>query len=545
MVDGRASPRLYAIAQAIPRRAAPTVGTRACLEADARRQRPGDTIEADLCIVGAGPAGLSLAHALLGSGLQVVVLESGGRDFDRVAQALNEAQVVGSAYGDLLQTRQRQVGGTANAWNSEVDGEVAAKFVPLDPIDFVERADVPLGGWPFGREELDRWYEQAHALCGIGPFDYRADAWRSEGREPLRLDGTLLTTGLYRFGTDAPFVQRIPAALAAAPNVTLLTRATVLELVAGADGGRVVAARVAGSGGAQFEVRASRFVLAAGAIENARLLLASSGADPQGLGNRYGWVGRCFMEHPRDFSMRLVPARGDWFDALRFYDQHRMADGSTILGRLALREDAMRQHALLNASVTLLPAGVSRAGGATGWRERVGRWLGRAATGGQAYPRGGAGWSADSRRGDAFAFVRLLVNLEQAPHPENRVVLVDGRDRLGVRRVQVRWHWRPDEQDRLERLRGLLAKELEGAGFGRIERAAQAVPDPRAHHHAGTTRMHDDPRFGVVDRDCRVHGTANLFVAGASVFPTAGFANPTLTIVALALRLAQRLRPPG
>ena len=134
MVDGRASPRLYAIAQAIPRRAAPTVGTRACLEADARRQRPRDTIEADLCIVGAGPAGLSLAHALLGSGLQVVVLESGGRDFDRVAQALNEAQVVGSAYGDLLQTRQRQVGGTANAWNSEVDGEVAAKFVPLDNL---------------------------------------------------------------------------------------------------------------------------------------------------------------------------------------------------------------------------------------------------------------------------------------------------------------------------------------------------------------------------------------------------------------------------
>ncbi|MBX3592709.1 MAG: GMC family oxidoreductase, partial [Burkholderiaceae bacterium] len=102
-----------------------------------------------------------------------------------------------------------------------------------------------------------------------------------------------------------------------------------------------------------------------------------------------------------------------------------------------------------------------------------------------------------------------------------------------------------DEQDRLERLRALLANELEGAGFGKIERAAQALPDPRAHHHAGTTRMHDDPRFGVVDRECRVHGTANLFVAGASVFPTAGFANPTLTIVALALRLAHRLRSPG
>ncbi|RPH59145.1 MAG: GMC family oxidoreductase, partial [Burkholderiales bacterium] len=310
------------------------------MEADARQRREGETIEADLCVIGAGPAGLAIAYEFCGSDTRVVVLESGGRDFVRAAQALNEAEVVGSPYGDLLQTRQRQVGGTANAWNSEVDGAAAAKFVPLDPIDFSERPGLPLSGWPLTREELDPFYRRAQRLCGLGPFDYAPEAWRSDGREPLRLDGPLLTTGVYQFGTDEAFLRRLPEALASAPNATLITRATVLELVADAAGERVLGARVARPDGAVFEVRAERFVLAGGAIENARLLLVSTGAGPQGLGNRRDQVGRCFMEHPRDYALRLVPAGSDWFERIGFYDQHRAVGGTTILGRLALREEA-------------------------------------------------------------------------------------------------------------------------------------------------------------------------------------------------------------
>lgn len=511
------------------------------MEADARQQREGGTVESDLCVIGAGPAGLAVAHEFCGRDTRVAVLESGARDFDRAAQALNEAEVVGSPYGDLLQTRQRQVGGTANAWNSEVDGEPAAKFLPLDPIDFRARPGQPAGGWPLTRELLDPSYRRAHRLCGLGAFDYSPQTWRSDGREPLPLDGPLLTTGIYQFGTDAAFLQRLPQALAAAPNVTVIARATVLQLVTDAAGERVLAARVARPDGAVFEVRAKRFVLAGGAIENARLLLASTGAGAQGLGNRHDQVGRCFMEHPRDYSLRLVPVSNDWFDRIGFYDQHRAPDGTTILGRLALREEAMQAHRLPNASVTMLPGGAPSASAVTGWRGRVGRWLGRREPDPNGYPRGGTGWSMRPGRRD-FGFVRLLVNLEQAPHPDNRVVLTGDRDRLGVPRARIHWQWRAEEQALLERLRALLAKELEGAGFGRVEVAAQAMPDPRAHHHAGTTRMHEDARLGVVDGDCRVHGVENLFVAGASVFPTAGFANPTLTIVALALRLADRLQ---
>ncbi|RPH63500.1 MAG: hypothetical protein EHM83_09980 [Burkholderiales bacterium] len=202
----------------------------------------------------------------------------------------------------------------------------------------------------------------------------------------------------------------------------------------------------------------------------------------------------------------------------------------------------MQAHRLLNASVTMRPGGASQAGAVSGWRARLRCWPEFGGPAPNCYPRGGGGWSTQPGRRTELGFVRLLVNLEQAPHPDNRVVLTGLRDRLGVPRAQVHWQWRADEQARLEQLRALLARELEGAGFGRVRQTAQAMPDPRAHHHAGTTRMHEDPRSGAVDRDCRVHGIENLFAAGASVFPTAGFANPTLTIVALALRLADRLR---
>jgi choline dehydrogenase-like flavoprotein len=132
--------------------------------------------------------------------------------------------------------------------------------------------------------------------------------------------------------------------------------------------------------------------------------------------------------------------------------------------------------------------------------------------------------------------------LEQRPDPENRVVLARRRDCFGVPRAELHWRWRAEEQAALEKLRTFLAAELETAGLGRVEIRPGQRPDPNAHHHSGTTRMHEDPRYGVVDGDARVHGTDNLYVTGASVFPSAGFANPTLTIVALALRLADHLK---
>jgi choline dehydrogenase-like flavoprotein len=511
------------------------------MDVDARTVADGATLECDLCIVGAGPAGLTLADALRGAGADIVILESGGHGAEAAAQDLNDGTTVGSAYGDLRQVRHRQVGGAANIWNTGIGEAIGAKYVPLDPLDFAARSWVPLSGWPFGAEELAPFYAKAQRVCGLGRSDYDAATWTSASQGTLPFGGGL-TTRIYQFGLARPFVVDLPAVVAAAPTIRLVHHATACRIATDAVGEHVHGVQAVGVTDARFSVRARLVVLAMGAIENARLLLASSDARPEGLGNGTGWVGRCFMEHPRDFAIRWVPARRAILDEAGFYDIHAAPCGTMLMGRLAIQAEALRVKGLPQASATLLPF----RGGGSSW---LGQQAHRAAAAlgfGDAllrrYPRGGAEWSRHKQPSAAYDAVRLLLNTEQFPNPENRIVLGTTRDRYGVPRAALHWHWTADDQRRLTGLRAVLREGIEGAGLGGVEFAEGVAPNPLAHHHAGTTRMHADPSQGVVDADGRVHGIANLYVAGGSVFPTAGFANPTLTIVALALRLADRLK---
>jgi choline dehydrogenase-like flavoprotein len=479
--------------------------------------------DADVCIVGAGPAGLVLARELGERGRTVVVLESGDHGPDAAADELNDGDAVGDPYAGLRATRHRQVGGTMQRWNTAVGGLAGAKWVPLDPVDVD-------GRWPIDHAALRPYYERAQRLCALGPYAYDASSWGQQGRTPFQHRGGEIVSRVYQLGSReallAPTLQR----LASSGNATLMTRSTVTRLETTAGGRRVRHAVVAAPDGTLRRVHARRFVLAAGAVENARLLLVSACGDA-------GHVGQHFTEHPRDTALALAPRSASVYPSLGFYDTYRAADGTMILGRLALAERAVRDLDLLNASATLLPRprswvnSASRVLGAVGDAARARGWL----------PSVAPGWS--QHRGPAVAFdgITVLLNLEQRPHPENRVVLGSRRDRFGVPLPVLHWRWTADDHARLVRLRALVARELEALGLGRVHVLGDPAPDPNAHHHAGTTRMHVDPREGVVDADGRAHGVENLYVAGASVFPTAGFANPTLTIVALALRLAEHL----
>lgn len=505
------------------------------MELDAREIGDGAVLEADLCIIGAGPAGLSLAREFIGEKIGVLVLESGGREPQSRIQKLNDGAVVGDAYGGLRRSRRRAVGGTAHAWNIKIAGGQGAKYAPLDPYDFEERVGWPYGGWPFDYSRLDPYYRRAQVVCGLGPFAYDGEPWLDEEFPALPLGAGRLTTKVYHFGAGRIFTGIYPSQIRASANVTLCHHATACGLETENAGSKVVAAKIASSSGGRFVARARIYVLAAGAIENARLLLVSGGADAPG--NRHGWVGRCFMEHLRDDALALVPASPELFGRARFYDAHAARDGSIVGGRLAPADSALREHEFPNWSVTLFPRlKVWRPAGITG------RVLNRLRLLAGERLNLGYGWSRAanlSARSDAF---RLLINLEQKPDPENRVTLDGRRDFLGVPQAGLEWRWRAHEQAALERLRGFFARAVEAAGLGRVETRARSRPDPNAHHHAGTTRMHEDPRRGVVDADGRVHECDNLYAAGGSVFPTAGFVNPTLTIVALALRLADHLK---
>ena len=486
-------------------------------------------LDADVCIVGAGPAGLTVARQLASRNRRVVILESGGRDHEPAAQMLNDGTTTGDAYAGPGATRHRQAGGTAQAWNTWFGGEVGAKYAPLDALDFEAREWWPLSGWPFGRAELDAYYERAHVLCGLGPATYRSEDWESTDRPRLALASGPLTTSVYQFGAARAFTEVHLEAIRKSRNVLLCLNATAVRLEAAADGRSVTHARAASLGGRALRVRASRFVVAAGGIENARLLLLAG--QLHGLGIASSMVGRCFMEHPRDVSCRLVPADPRMFGQCGFYDLHRTA-GGVVVGRLMLTDEVRRRERLPAVSITLQPlVRTLRWPAAESLRVRV---LGERA-------RQRLGWSRTARPGRRFAAFELLINLEQAPDPENRIVLGAARDPFDLPRITVHWQWRAFDRQNLDRIHAVVVDALQGSGVGRVEVTPGLAPDPNAHHHMGTTRMHSDPRHGVVDADARVHGVANLFVAGSSVFPTGGFANPTLTIVALALRLAEHL----
>jgi choline dehydrogenase-like flavoprotein len=510
-------------------------GTDGPVKCDARTLPDGATLGADLCIVGAGPAGITLAHELVGSRLDVLLLESGGLAPDEPPQALNDGTVTGDAYADLRSTRYRRAGGTAHIWNTQVDSTMGAKYVPLDPWDFEPRPDVPLSGWPFSYCELEPFYVRAQHVCGLGRFSYDGADWTCERRRRLPLGGAL-STRVYQFGRADLFTRTYVEDICASPNISLCHDITVCELEIRGRTTRVDAVTGASLTGRRFRIHARRFVLAAGAIENARLLLLSATRGGREHGDRGGCLGTCLMEHPRDRSLTLVPRSPRFSSEATFYDMHPAPDGTVVCGRVAIDASAIRAHGLPNASVTLLPA-QEDARWPAGRRilHRLRSWIGL-----PQYRRG-YGWSQRSWIRFPSRF-QLLINLEQYPQPENRILLSSSRDALGM--PQVEMHWRLDDRQRagLARLRELVLAEVEAAGLGHVVVDPHSPLDPNAHHHAGTTRMHRDAREGIVDAHLRVHGMENLYVVGSSVFPTAGYANPTLTIVALSLRLADHLR---
>lgn len=508
------------------------------MESDARKMSDGTILKVDICIVGAGPAGMVLAREFIGQKVAVLLLESGGLKPEETIQVLNEGAVVGDPYVSLRRSRYRSAGGTVALWNTAVGRGVGAKYAPLDSCDFEGREDLPLCGWPFGSSYLEPYYKRSQKICGLGPFAYNGEDWADRKRPGFAMDGEHLTTRVYQFGAGRVFSRSLLRDIRRSENISLCHHATVSRLEMQAAGRRVTKANVACFNGKQFQVQASTFVLAAGAIENARILLLSRENGGEAVGNKNGWVGRCFMEHPRDYALTLIPHSRDLFSQAVFYDAHPAQDGTIIVGRIALRADTIKTARLPNASITLFPRVKTRKS-FPGLKTRLLAPLRRFM---KNQPASGYGWSRIGDLSLAFDAFQLLVNIEQRPDPENRIVLAKTKDILGVAQVELHWRWREQEQADLQRLRRVLASGLEAAGLGQVQIHTAQRPDPNSHHHAGTTRMHEDARFGVVDPDGRVHGVDNLYVSGASVFPSAGFANPTLTIVALALKLADHLK---
>lgn len=466
----------------------------------------GTSFEADVCIVGAGPAGISLALALRDSGLSVLLLEAGGEDFAAEDLALYEGEAESDAServgdGMLTSTRARQFGGSSNLW--------AGWCRPLEPLDFEARSWVPYSGWPIDHTVLAPYYEAASSLVEVRPVQ-SASAWEGSTRPPLTVDE--VQTRMWQFSPPTRFGSVYRADLVAASDVQVVLHANLVGVRR--TGSDIEALEVRTRGGIQAVARASAFVLACGGLENPRLLLAL------GLGNEL--TGRFWMEHPHIRGAVELQLSGE---ELSLYADGRADEvlDTSCRGFLALSDELQAEHGLLNQSVMLRSFDDAQDASSLA----IGRWL----------------QHSTGREPSVFSAMALC---EQAPHPDSRITLSDHTDALGMPRLHLDWRLGEEDWRSIHRSMELLTDQLAAAGIARgrmqIRTDEPWQPLTWGAHHMGATRMASSPADGVVDPNGRLFGVDNLYVTGGSVFPTGGAANPTLTIVALALRLADHLQ---
>jgi choline dehydrogenase-like flavoprotein len=513
---------------------------------DASRLPSGLDLASDVVIVGSGPAGITLAEQLVASGLHVLVVESGDRHQTKAAGDRLRGRSTGAPF-PMAASRQRAFAGTASHWTANTGLRVR----PLDPIDFEARPGMAETGWPFSYQELEPFYRRAGESVGVD-FDYDAANWLPDGGpSALSWDGGP-RLALFRFADHRTFTDRFDS-FAHSRQIDLLLNATATRIVTGASGS-VESLEVTSPGGPRLSITGRAYVLACGGIDNARLLLASPGPNGAAVGNEHDNVGRYFTDH-LSIDSGVVVANDPGVDVSSFLET-RNAAGQKYQPMLWAGEDRLREHGLLNAAfwVNRLDARFV-APAVQSVRALKAALLTRPLIPGvTSHVRNAADGTLDVAR---FAYRRfrdsepretvisLRIMAEQAPHPESRITLADSRDDTGLPRAHVHWHISASDREGIRRHQDLLAAMLEDRGVGTVvDRLGEEHPAATMianYHHMGSTRMHADPRRGVVDSLGRVHSVPNLYVAGSSVFPTGGYANPTLTIIALAIRLAGTL----
>ena len=502
-------------------------------------------IACDICIAGAGAAGIAMARHLIGSSLKVVLLEGGGLDYEDDSQAIYQGRNVGHPYFDLDVTRLRYFGGTTNHW--------AGECAPLDPSDFEPKAWVPHSGWPISRADLDPWYGLAQDVIGLGDYDYDHISASPKGTPFLDFADDKIAHKVWRFSEPVNyFGETFQGEFRRAPNVDVWLHANLVDIATEANGSHVTGFNIATFGGKVASVSARHFILALGGLENPRMLLNSAAVNPAGLGNDHDLVGRFFADHLNGIAGEVAVSKSGWEQA---YEYVQFGD---IRGMTKIRVSPKAQSArnLLNSAAHLgkKPTARNTSPGYKALRrirndlnqgkfpEKLGQRIMDVATDLDGIWDGLVEYFVD-------ASVYIEVEAEQSPNPDSRVTLIDERDALGLRRMQLDWRLSSMDRESIRGLVLLVGEEAGRLGIGRAKVAdwlmdsGDAWPDHQlgGNHHIGTTRMADDPSKGVVDADCRVFGIDNLFIAGSSVFPTSGSANPTLTIVALALRLASHI----
>lgn len=511
---------------------------------------------ADLCIIGCGAAGITLAKELGGTRASVLILESGGFQFAQDTQDLYRGENDGLNYFPLEQARLRMFGGSTNHWEGYC--------TPFDELDFEPRDWVAHSGWPITRKQLVPYYERAQTLLGLSQFIYDESLWPFLHTPPLPFNPKAI---LHKFWQASPSPARcmgfaLRACLEQEDNVRILLHANVVNINASATASRIESVHIRNLAGSHATIRARQFILACGGIENSRLLLSANDIKPAGIGNEYDQVGRYFMEHPHTYTAFIagnsdeLQAQTSLFDEM---GQHGKLQNTTIFPGLCISPELQRDARILNCSHTLQKMR-DPASAVVSVKQMI------AAAKERRIPDDAALklWNVIANLDDLAAYVTekktgkiadeqkvyaVYARSEQEPNPDSRITLGSSKDALGMPRAKLHWALTDLDRKTLMVASRTIGAELARLAQGRMkllpwlaEGDGWSADLEGGNHHMGGTRMSTSPLNGVVDANCRIHSMDNFHIAGSSVFSTASYANPTLTLVALAIRLADHLK---
>lgn len=537
----------------------------------------GATLTAQVCVVGGGAAGISLALSLADTGVSVLLMEAGGEQDDPAVQSLYEGEVADERmHSPPDKYRQRRWGGSTTIWGG--------RCMPLDPIDFEQREYIPNSGWPISYDDLAPYYPEANRLVEAGQFAYNAQQAFKPAAAPLIArfkSQDFSTDGLERFSCPTNMGLRYRGRLATAKNVRVVLGANCTHIQLEPNAATVRELRFSTLDGKAFTVAAARFVLAMGGLETARLLLASRDVQERGVGNEHDVVGRYYMCHVAGNVGELV-LNGRPDEVRHGYEVS--PDGIYCRRRIQLKPERQRELRTCNMVTRLhfpkitdpkhhngILSGLFLA------RHFISYEYGKRLHDTQV--KGVANelrhlWNVVTHPFDALGFIThwirkrtfaarkfpsiilpnranrfsLEVHAEQVPTPDSRVTLTNNVDCLGMPKLRVDWRYVPQDIEMVRSTLEHFAQELKQSGAGSYTFDASRLEDDLMRygayggHHLGTTRMGVNPKTSVVNANCQVHGVDNLYIASGSVFPTSSQANPTLTIVALALRLADHIK---
>lgn len=502
----------------------------------------------DVCIVGTGAAGLALASRFLPTSIRIALIESGGLDHEAETQSLYDVDISGLPHRGSTEGRFRVWGGSTTKWGGQA--------LPLMPFDFEKRDWISHSGWPLKYAEIEGYYPDACRFLDVDSMNFDSDVFAHLRTEPPRFDEAALW---YHFSkwSPQPDIRRtwMPKVLAS-KACTLLLHANVTDIRLNANLSRAESISVRSLNGRAAQIKARVFILSVGGIETARLLLASNSQMVTGIGNQRDLVGRFFQDH----VWAPIGTLRDGVRAQRSFNTFHKG-GLKYSVRTTATPEWQRAKRTLNMSMQMLftPGPTSALQDLKSLylavrQRRLQGPLARSLLRVMRHPMSVVqpAWHYAVRGRSYVPDARIVVGIasEQEPNPASRIVLAPGLDRLRMPRAEVRWKLTDLTLHSLRTFARTLTHELPRAGFGTLELESwlwTEGADWKAHvtdqfHHMGTARMHESPAEGVTNADCQVHGIANLFIGGSAVFPTGGHSNPTLTLIALCLRLADKIK---